>query len=140
MAAPFVVTANGANVLGFHTLSATSIEPTDAPAALVERLPRYPRLPATLLGRLAIDRSARGIGLGRVLLVDAISGAIRSEITSFAMVLDAKDEGAVSFYAREGFIRLPSTPIRFVRRMDDLAAAADSRLVEGGAGRADGAA
>ena len=121
VAAPFVATADGVKVLGFYTLSATSIELTEVPAALSKKLPRYPRLPATLLGRLATDLSARGVGLGRVLLVDAITRAVRSEIASFALVLDAKDEGAASFYEREGFIRLPGTPIRFVRRMDDLA-------------------
>lgn len=121
VAAPFVATVDGTKVLGFYTLSATSIELTDVPAALAKELPRYPRLPATLLGRLATDLSARGIGLGRVLLVDAITRAMRSEIASFAMVLDAKDEGAASFYEREGFIRLPGTPIQFVRRMNDLA-------------------
>ena len=121
MAAPFVATADGMKVLGFYTLSATSIELIEVPAVLAKKLPRYPRLPATLLGRLATDLSARGVGLGRVLLVDAIMRAVRSEIASFALVLDAKDEGVASFYEREGFIRLPGTPIRFVRRMDDLA-------------------
>ncbi len=122
VAAPFVGTTDGLKVLGFYTLSATSIQLTEVPAALAKKLPRYPRLPATLLGRLATDLSARGVGLGRVLLVDAIMRAVRSEIASFALVLDAKDEAAASFYERENFIRLPGTPIRFVRRMDDLAA------------------
>ena len=126
VAAPFVATPDGATVLGFYTLSATSIELTDVPPPLAKKLPRYPRLPATLLGRLATDVSARGIGLGRLLLVDAITRAVRSEIASFAMVLDAKDEDAASFYAREGFVRLPGMPIRFVRRMSDLAAALDA--------------
>ena len=70
----------------------------------------------------ATNLSARGVGLGRLLLVDAITRAVRSEIASFALVLDAKDEAAASFYERESFIRLPGTPIRFFRRMDDLAA------------------
>jgi predicted GNAT family N-acyltransferase len=108
-------------VLGFYTLSATSIQLSDVPAPLAKKLPRYPRLPATLLGRLATDLSARGAGLGRILLVDAIARAVRSEIASFALVLEAKDETAASFYERESFIRLPGTPIRFIRRMDDLA-------------------
>ncbi len=66
-------------VLGFYTLSATSIQLTEVPAALAKKLPRYPRLPATLLGRLATDLSARGVGLGRFLLIDAITRAVRSE-------------------------------------------------------------
>ena len=121
VAAPFVATVDGVKVLGFYTLSATSIQLTDVPVALARKLPRYPRLPATLLGRLATAVSVRGVGLGRVLLVDAIGRAVRSEIASFALVLDAKDETAASFYERESFIRLPGTPIRFVRRMEDLA-------------------
>ncbi len=48
--------------------------------------------------------------------------AVRSEIVSFALVLDAKDEAAAVFYERESFIHLPGTPIRLLRRMDDLAA------------------
>ena len=121
VAATFVASADGMKVLGFYTLSATSIQLSDVPAALAKKLPRYPRLPATLLGRLATDLSARGVGLGRIMLVDAIVRAVRSEIASFALVLEAKDETAASFYERESFIRLPGTPIRFLRRMDDLA-------------------
>ena len=64
VAAPFVASTDGIKVLGFYTLSATSIQLTDVPAALAKKLPRYPRLPATLLGRLATDLSARGVGLG----------------------------------------------------------------------------
>ena len=122
VAAPFIASTDGVKVLGFYTLSATSIQLTEVPAALAKRLPRYPRLPATLLGRLATDLSARGVGLGRFLLIDAITRAVRSEIASFALVLDAKDETAASFYERESFIQLPGTPIRLLRRMDDLAA------------------
>jgi len=121
VAAPFVASADGVKVLGFYTLSATSIQLAEVPDALAKKLPRYPRLPATLLGRLATDLSARGVGLGRFLLVDAIMRAVRSEIASFALVLDAKDEATASFYERESFIRLPGTPIRLLRRMDDLA-------------------
>ena len=121
VAAPFLASTDSVRVLGFYTLSATSIQLADVPAALAKKLPRYPRLPATLLGRLATDLSARGVGLGRFLLVDAIMRAVRSEIASFALVLDAKDEAAASFYERESFIRLPGTPIRLLRRMDDLA-------------------
>ncbi len=104
VAAPFVASSDCVRVLGFYTLSATSIQLTEVPAALAKRLPRYPRLPATLLGRLATDLSVHGVGLGRFLLVGAIMRAVRSEIASFALVLDAKDEAAAPFYERESFI------------------------------------
>ena len=54
-------------------------------------------------------------------MADAITWSVRSEIASFALVLDAEDEAAAVSYERESFIRLPGTPIRFVRRMEDLA-------------------
>lgn len=121
VAAPFVASSDRVRVLGFYTLSATSIQLTEVPTVLAKKLPRYPRLPATLLGRLATDLSARGIGLGSFLLIDAITRAVRSEIASFALVLDAKDEAAAGFYEWENFIRLPGTLIRLLRRMDDFA-------------------
>jgi GNAT superfamily N-acetyltransferase len=120
IAAPFVAVGAGGTVLGFYTLSATSIQLADLPAALTKRLPRYPRLPATLLGRLATSLDARGIGLGRFLLVDAMHRALRSEVASFAFIVDAKDETAHQFYERESFLPLPDRPNRLVRRMADI--------------------
>ena len=122
VAAPFVASTDGAKVLGFYTLSATSIQLTDIPASFASKLPRYPRLPATLLGRLATDLTARGVGLGRFLLVDAMVRAVRSEIASFALVVDAKDEAAARFYERESFLRMPEDTTRLVRRMSDIEA------------------
>lgn len=92
------------------------------PPELAKRLPRYSRLPATLLGRLVTDLTARGVGLGRFLLVDAMHRAWRSEIASFTFVVDAKDEEAASVYKRESFIPLPTDLRRLVRRMPDIAA------------------
>jgi predicted GNAT family N-acyltransferase len=63
-------------------------------------------MPATLLGRLAVDRRHRGRGLGERLLLDAFGRALRSEIATYAFVVDAKDETAAGFYAAYGFIPL----------------------------------
>lgn len=89
--------------LGFYTLAATSIALTELPEALTKRLPRYPTVPATLMGRLAVDGRHRGRGLGELLLLDALARALRSEIATFAFVVDAKDEEAAAFYAHYGF-------------------------------------
>ena len=51
--------------LGYYTLAATSIALGDLPAGTARRLPRYPAVPATLMGRLAVDQRHRGQGLGR---------------------------------------------------------------------------
>lgn len=43
-----------------------------ADCGLVKKLPRYPQLPVTLLGRLAIDEPRKGQGLGQFLLMDVL--------------------------------------------------------------------
>lgn len=56
VAAPFVaIRPPDTRVLGFYTLSASVLTLTDSPDELTRKLPRYPRLPVTLLGRLAVD-------------------------------------------------------------------------------------
>ncbi len=43
---------------------------------LDKNLPRYPVLPATLLGRLAVDSSYRGKRFGELILIDALKKAL----------------------------------------------------------------
>ena len=122
MAAPFVlVLANGA-IGGYYTLSSTAVKLAELPAETTRRLPRYPLVPATLLGRLAVDERYRGMGYGRFLLADALFRASRSEIASFAVIVDAKDEGARRFYERESFLPFPDRPMRLFRPMRDIIA------------------
>jgi GNAT superfamily N-acetyltransferase len=94
-------------VLGFYTLSALAIDLSVLPVALAAKLPRQP-VPAALIGRLAVDRSAQGTGIGRMLLADAIKRtlAVSDEIAIYAVVVDAINERAESFYRRYGFARL----------------------------------
>jgi len=99
-------------IAGYYTLSSTSIALSELPAAVAKKLPRYPAVPATLLGRLAVDRTFRGRGFGTLLLVNAMKRCLASEIATFAVVADAKDETAATFYERHGFVRFPSTPLR----------------------------
>lgn len=93
-------------IAGYFTLAATSVALTDLPPDLIKRLPRYPAVPATLLGRLAVDRRHRGRGLGELMLFDAFSRALRSEIATFALLVDAKDDAARAFYERYRFMTL----------------------------------
>ena len=97
-------------IAGFYTLSATSIEMEGLPAELAKKLPRYPRLPATLLGRLARAAEFKGQGIGDLLMVDALKRAYESSsvIGSVAVVVDPKDERAARFYGEFGFQRLDS--------------------------------
>ncbi len=112
MAATFVLVLPDGTVAGFYTLSAAAIALPTLPDAVVRKLPRYPSIPATLLGRLAVDARHQGRGYGRFLLADALMGSLRSEIASFAVIVDAKDDAAQTFYRREGFTPFADQPMK----------------------------
>ncbi|ALF51626.1 GCN5 family acetyltransferase [Nostoc piscinale CENA21] len=108
VATPFVLCDVDANMIaGYYTLAATSIQVEDLPKVLRGKLPRYPLVPATLLGRLAIDERYQGQGLGAFLLVDALRRSFMSEIAAMAVVVDAKDEQVRAFYEHHGFTAFP---------------------------------
>ena len=121
MAAPFVFVLQDGAIGGYYTLSATGVKLTEFPVDITRKLPRYPLVPATLLGRLAVDQNYQGRGYGRYLLADALFRAVRSEIASFAIIVDAKDEAARRFYERESFLPFPDQPLRLFRAMTDIA-------------------
>ena len=104
-----------------QTLAATSVLLTDAPAALSKRLPRYPVIPATLLGRLAVDHRHRGRRLGERMLLDALARSLRNEIATFAVVVDAKDETAATFYKAYDFRPLTTSDRRLFLPMAEIA-------------------
>lgn len=101
----FVATAAHNRVLGYYSLSAASFRRDDLPAEHAKRLPRYP-VPAALLGRLAVDESAKGQGLGAHLLMDALERVrLASEtLAVHAVIVDALDDSAAAFYRKFGFI------------------------------------
>jgi len=63
-----------------------------------------------LIGRLAVDREYQGQRLGGRLLLDALARArdASRQVASFAIITDAKDEDAQSFYEHYGFQLLPT--------------------------------
>ena len=111
VAACFVALADGQRIAGYYTLASTSLLLSDLPASTGKKLPRYPTVPAVRMGRLAVDQTFKGQGLGGALLADALDRAIRSEIAAFALMVDAKDEVAAAFYQHHGFIALPDSPL-----------------------------
>lgn len=117
----FVLTDNDVSPLGFYTLAATSIALGDLPPPLTKRLPRYPSVPATLLGRLAVDRHHRGRRLGERLLFDAFRRALQNEIATYAFVVDDKDDAAASFYTAYDFMPLTSGGRRLFLPMAEIA-------------------
>ncbi len=124
VAVPYVLVSADNRIAGYYTLSATNISLKDLPDALVKqlKLPRYPAIGATLIGRLARDLSFSGLGIGELLLVDAlkISLVMSKKIASVAVVVDAKDEHAARFYSSFGFIAFLETANRLFLKMETI--------------------
>ena len=110
----FVCTAGETDaVLGFYTLSALSIDLASLPEQLSRKLPRHP-VPCALIGRLAVDRSAHGRGLGRMLLADAVKRTLAAGATvaMHVLIVDAANDDAKRFYEGFGFVPLTDDPMR----------------------------
>lgn len=112
-AAVFVLVREGkSSILGYYTLSQSSVLLADLPERRRKKLPRYPQVPTTLLGRLATDRSGRGKGYGELLLMDALKRAWQAsqQVASFAMIVDVIEvlPDPLPFYLRYDFEPLPT--------------------------------
>lgn len=97
---------DSAVIAGYYTLAAAEVPVGALPEATTRKLPRYPSVPAVRMGRLAVDRRHRNVGLGATLIVNAVTQVLRSEIAAFALVGDAKDEDAANFYRKSGFVQI----------------------------------
>jgi ribosomal protein S18 acetylase RimI-like enzyme len=105
------IDAATSGVAGYCTLAATNVQANDLPTEVRKRLPRYPALPAALIGRLAVDQRFHGKGLGSALLADAVLRVFSSDVKAFALVVEAKDEKACAFYRHQGFRVFDSRPL-----------------------------
>ncbi len=118
LSACFVLPANNPNwIRGYYTLSNNSIPLSSFPDEIRKKLPvSYVSIPTTLLGRLAIDKAHQGIGLGKVLLIDALkrSYELSASIGSYAVFADPIDTDAERFYEKYDFIRLPGSGKMFI--------------------------
>jgi ribosomal protein S18 acetylase RimI-like enzyme len=114
VAVAFVATPDGKTIAGYYTLSQYSVELGVLPEEIAGKLPRYPLVPATLIGRLAVSAAFRGQGIGELLLMDALSRCLHGsrEVASAAVMVDAKDDRAAAFYRKYGFLELPKIAMR----------------------------
>ena len=111
VAVPFLMLDQGGAIAGYYTLSAYGIRLAELPLKVAKKLPKYPLLAATLLGRLAISREHQGKKLGRLLLMDALQRSWKTAgIASIGVVVDAYDERARAFYLRHEFVPLMDHP------------------------------
>ena len=99
--------ASPLEIAGFYTLSSCSIDLSALPVEIVRKLPRHP-MPAVLIGRLAVSMEHHGKGIGAILLADALDRikAANESVAVYAVVVDAKDDEAASFYQHFGFQKL----------------------------------
>jgi GNAT superfamily N-acetyltransferase len=117
VASCFVAVDAAGDIAGFYTIAASSLVLDLLPAEQAKRLPRYPTVPAVLLGRLAVAQAHQGKRLGGALVADALLRATRAEVMAYAMIVDAKDEAAVRFYQHLGFTRLGDDQRRLIRAL-----------------------
>ncbi len=108
------VDANTDCVVGYYTLAATGVAMTDLPSKIANKLPRYPIVPAALLGRLAVAREAAGQGLGTALVVNALRRIAKNDLAVVALFVDAMSSDVLPFYERLGFTLLPGESRRLV--------------------------
>jgi GNAT superfamily N-acetyltransferase len=113
------VLCRGRRVVGYYALAMGSVRHADAPSRLRRGQPEP--VPVLLLAKLALHRQEHGTGLGADLLRDALIRAIAGgrQFGARALVVDAIDERAFSFYHHHGFLPFPGQP-RLYRRIGDL--------------------
>jgi len=108
-------------VAGYHALSAGSVNRAEAPERIGHGLANHP-IRVVVLGRLAVDQSRQGQGLGASLLQDALLRAEQAAETVGvrAVLVQAIDTTARSFYLRFGFSSSPIDEMRLMLLIKDL--------------------
>lgn len=107
-----VDTDQPALILGYYTLSAAQIDVQQLSRADQKKLPRYP-IPCFRMGRLACRTDRRGQGLGRLLMGCAVGRCLqaRKQVAAFALIVDAKNGQAKTFYEHYGFTACTDSPM-----------------------------
>jgi GNAT superfamily N-acetyltransferase len=120
---PYVLTdLSERQVLGYYCLSSYSLASAELDESTAKKLPRYPLLPAILLGRLAVDSEHQGKGYGGFLLLDAMKRCLElsTQLAAVVMVVDAISQGAAIFYKDYGFIEFLDDPLKLYISMLEI--------------------
>lgn len=120
----FVAIDDKSQVWGYFAISASSVAASAFPKSAVKNLPNYP-VPVALITRLAVDSEMRGIGLGARLLVEAFKRIAEAleYLAVRAVVVDALDNEARSFYRKYGFVEFDDEPMRLFLPVETVLAA-----------------
>jgi GNAT superfamily N-acetyltransferase len=115
-------TANPAKVLGYYTLSPISVDAARVPERARPGSGRYD-VAGFLLGRLAVDLSLQGQGLGGQLMFAAARRCVRAaeDVGGTALMIDAKNERACDWYRAYGAVTLIDSPLSLVLPLSEVA-------------------
>jgi len=104
--------ADSPTVLGYYTLGAAQVDVDQLSQHERRRLPRYP-IPCFRMGRFAIGQDFQGRGMGKSLLGCAVDRCLqaRQKVAALALIVDAKDINAKSFYEHFGFVAFTDKPL-----------------------------
>lgn len=118
-----IVVHDDNRVVGYYGLAPTAILPSHLPRAIRTGQPPDP-VPCLLLGQLATDERWIGQGIGTGLVKHALQRCVTaaSLIGGRALIVNAVDSDAASFWARRGFIASKDDPLVLFRSMSDIAA------------------
>jgi GNAT superfamily N-acetyltransferase len=119
-----LTTDEPSRVLGYYTLAPASLAYGRVPSIVTRGLGRY-EVPVFRLGRLAVDRSVEGQGLGgRLLLAAGIRClAVAEQVGGVALLIDAKSERAAAWYRGYGAVALEDAPMSLILPLATIAAA-----------------
>ena len=112
-------------IAGFYSLTSTKIDIGDLPENRAKKLPHGRVIPGALIGQLAVSTDFQGQRLGEFILIDALKRLVEADKRSavYAVIVDAIDESAISFYGKYNFLRFPNLsdklflPIETARRL-----------------------
>lgn len=115
------VTTKNSCVVGYYTLTPGSVSKNETPQRIGKGLSNHP-IPVILLARLAVDKTAQGLGIGKALLRDALirSAAAADSIGGRAVLVHAKHERAKSFYQHYGFAPSPIDQLHLYLLIKDI--------------------
>ena len=110
----YVVADEAGRVMGYYCLASGALALNEAPGNIKRNMPDP--IPMAILGRLAVDQSWHGRGLGTALLRNAVerTQAASAILDIRGLVVHALSDEAKAFYARYGFVASPARPMTLV--------------------------